>query len=84
MTAKYLTVQEVADIFRRSKRTILRWIEEGNPITEFTRVRDGVLIPESEVERILAEGKNQDISDIAEPEVKKKRHENSFVNRWRK
>jgi len=81
----YLTVQEVAEIFRRSKRTILRWVAEQNPIKEFTRVRDGVLIPRREVNRILAEGKNADVSDLVpDPSPPKLRKKSSYVHSWKK
>lgn len=57
------TVKEVADIFRRHPRTIRRWIAEG--FIQAKRVRDGWLIPKTEVDRILTEGesweKNGDI-----------------------
>ncbi len=48
---KYYTVKEAAEIFRRSTRTVLRWIDEG--YLESTRVRDGHLISEIEMNRIL-------------------------------
>ena len=78
---KYLTVQEVATLFRRSTKTIYRWIEEGDPIKEYTRVGGGVLIPESEIERILEEGRNKDISDL-KPTKPPRQKKKGFVNNW--
>lgn len=80
---KYLTPQEVADVFRKSVRTIYRWINEKDPIKNFVRVKDGVLIPQEEVDRILSEGHNGDIADIIKPRIKN-RPDGGFVNRWRK
>ena len=51
--SKFLTVTEAAEIFRRHPRTIWRWIAEG--FIHAKRVKDGWLIPKSEVERILVE-----------------------------
>ena len=68
---KYLTVKEVAYILRRSRRTILRWINEG--YLKGNKVKDGYLISEGEICRLLPEKhlnqKNdlptQDIDDIS-------------------
>ncbi len=54
--SKNLTVRQVAEIFNRSVKTIYRWIREGY-ITDVRKVRDGYLIPQSEVERLLDESK---------------------------
>jgi len=54
--AKYYTVSVVAEIFHRKERTIYRWIKEGF-ILNVRRVKDGYLIPSSEVERVLEESK---------------------------
>lgn len=48
---KYYTVKETAEIFRRSVDTIYRWVEEG--FLESTKVRDGHLISEVEINRVL-------------------------------
>jgi excisionase family DNA binding protein len=48
---KYYTVKETAEIFRRSVRTILRWIDEG--YLRSNKVKDGHLISEIEINRIL-------------------------------
>lgn len=48
---KYYTVKETAEHFRRSTRTILRWIENG--YLESKKVKDGHLISELEIDRIL-------------------------------
>lgn len=53
---KNYTVQEVAEIFRRTPQTIRRWIDEGKPFKVVFRVKDGYLIPEKEVNRVLAAG----------------------------
>lgn len=50
---KLLTVAEVALIFRRSNKTIYRWIDEGNVFFHVVRVADGYRIPQEEVERII-------------------------------
>lgn len=54
--SKLLTVQEVADIFRRSAKTIYRWIEEGE-FEEVIKVKDGYLIPEKSVNKKMEECK---------------------------
>jgi excisionase family DNA binding protein len=48
---KYYTIKETAEIFRRSTRTILRWIDEG--YLKSNKVKDGHLISEIEIDRIL-------------------------------
>jgi len=48
---KYYTVKEAAKIFRRSIWTIYRWIDEG--FIESQKVKDGHLISELEIHRIL-------------------------------
>jgi excisionase family DNA binding protein len=50
------TVRETATMLSRSRDTIYRWIEEGY-IQHYFRVRDGYLIPQSEINRILVEKK---------------------------
>lgn len=52
---KLLTVAEVAGIFRKSKKTIYRWIDEGKVFQDVRKVRDGYLIPEKEVERVVSQ-----------------------------
>lgn len=52
----YLTTQEAARIFRRNRMTIYRWIAEG--FLDAKKVRDGYLIKESEINRILQKAKN--------------------------
>jgi len=56
---KFMTVKEVAIVFRRSHDTIYRWISEGKIFNNVLKVRDGYLIPESEVKRIVEEGLSQ-------------------------
>ena len=56
MVDRNLTVKETADIFKRSPKTIRRWINEGTVFERLIKVRDGYLIPRSEVDRVLAEG----------------------------
>ncbi len=56
---RYMTVREVAEVFRKSRKTIYRWVEEGKVFREVVRVNDGVLIPEREVKRIIEEGKEE-------------------------
>lgn len=51
---KNYTVKEVAGIFKRSKKTIYRWREEGI-FREVIQVKDGYLIPEKEVLRVIEE-----------------------------
>jgi predicted site-specific integrase-resolvase len=50
---KNYTIAEVAEIFKRSKKTIYRWREEGI-FREVIQV-DGYLIPEKEVLRVIKE-----------------------------
>lgn len=81
---QYLTVQEVAGIFRKSVKTIYRWINHKDPIIkEYTRVGDGILIPQHEVDRILEEGKNKDVSDLTRTKPKR-RPGGGYVGDWKK
>jgi excisionase family DNA binding protein len=48
---KTLTVKEAAKEVKRTEKTIYRWIDEGF-LMNIIRVRDGYLIPESEIKRI--------------------------------
>lgn len=52
---KLYTVLEFANIVRRSKKTVYRWIDEGKTFLdgELKYVKDGYLITEEAVERIL-------------------------------
>jgi excisionase family DNA binding protein len=45
------TVNEVAEKLKKSRRTIYRWIEEGF-LKNLIKVKDGYLIPKSELDRI--------------------------------
>jgi len=49
-----LTVKQAARVVNRSPDTIYRWINEGF-LQHYFRVRDGYLIPRSEIERLLVE-----------------------------
>jgi excisionase family DNA binding protein len=49
--ARFLYVKEVAEIVRRHPRTIYRWLDEG--FLHAKKVRDGWLIPEDELQRII-------------------------------
>lgn len=51
---KNYTLAEVATIFKRFKKTIWRWREEGI-FREIIQVKDGYLIPEREVLRMIEE-----------------------------
>ncbi|TAN60067.1 DNA-binding protein [bacterium] len=51
---KNYTIAEVGEIFKRSKKTIYRWREEGI-FREVIQVKDGYLIPEKEVLRVIEE-----------------------------
>jgi excisionase family DNA binding protein len=57
--ARYMTVKEVAVFFRRSKKTIYRWIDEGKVFRDVVKVKDGILIPEKEVKRAVEEGRER-------------------------
>jgi excisionase family DNA binding protein len=46
-----LTVKEVSQEVGRKPKTIYRWIEEGY-LKNVIKVRDGYLIPKTELERI--------------------------------
>ena len=49
---EYLTIREVSIIVRRSPQTIYRWIDEGY-LERCVKVKDGYLVPKSEITRIL-------------------------------
>lgn len=51
---KNYTVAEVAEIFKRSKKTIYRWREEGI-FREVIQVKDGYLFSETEIKRVIKE-----------------------------
>ena len=55
MQFQFLTVQEVAEILKISRRTVYTWIDEG--VIRAVKINDKsvVRIPSSEVERILNE-----------------------------
>lgn len=53
---KFMTVKEVAIVFRRSHDTIYRWISEDT-FKDVVKVKDGYLIPEDEVKRVIEEGR---------------------------
>ncbi|HBG46336.1 MAG TPA: hypothetical protein DDW94_05025 [Deltaproteobacteria bacterium] len=50
----FLSYAEVAEIFKRFKKTIYRWREEGI-FREVIQVKDGYLIPEREVLMVIEE-----------------------------
>ncbi len=52
MKQEKFTVKETAEMVRRTPDTIYRWIEEGF-LENFIKVRDGYLIPKTEIDRIL-------------------------------
>lgn len=79
---RYLTAQKVAEYFECSVKTIYRWIETGY-IREYTRIGNGIRIPEHEVDRLVEEGKNKDISDLIAP-ARKPRQGGGWVNQWKK
>ncbi|MBI5969754.1 MAG: helix-turn-helix domain-containing protein [Deltaproteobacteria bacterium] len=54
---KFMTVKEVAIVFRRSHDTIYCWILEGNTFKSIVKVKDGYLIPEDEIKRVIEEGR---------------------------
>lgn len=61
MDDNYLTVEEVAQRLRVSKQTIYSWIAEGRlESTKLGRVRR---IMASSVERFVAAGKNQPVTE---------------------
>ena len=66
MAEKNYTVKDVAVIFRKSTKTIYRWIDEGKTFKEYIKHRNSILIPKSEVDRILKEGtvKVYDVQEI--------------------
>jgi hypothetical protein len=53
MSEEYYLVREFAEIVRRHPRTIYRWLEEGFIVG--TKVKDGWLITQSELNRILSD-----------------------------
>jgi excisionase family DNA binding protein len=60
VTDKFLTAREVAELFHRNIRTVYRWIHEGH-ISQAYKVRDGFLIPESEVEKLKRDANESNI-----------------------
>ena len=56
MADKNLTIKETAEVFRRSPRTIRRWIDEGSVFKRLIKVKDGYLVPQAEITRIMKEG----------------------------
>lgn len=53
---KFMTVKEVAIVFRRSQDTIYRWLADGKTFNKVVKVKDGYLIPEEDVKRMIEEG----------------------------
>lgn len=47
---KYLTVKEVAKIFKRTEPTIRRWVKEE--AIESVRFKRGIFIPDTEIKKI--------------------------------
>jgi predicted site-specific integrase-resolvase len=58
---RYLTCREVAKICRRDVQTVRRWISEGY-LKKYIKVKDGYLIPEEELKRILTIRIRKDVS----------------------
>lgn len=56
--AKFFSVNEVADLLKRTPKTIYRWLTEGGMFLpgEVSKVKDGYLIKESAVDRIINDG----------------------------
>ncbi len=54
--AEFITVNQAAEMFQRSPQTIYRWIEEGF-FLEIIKIKNGYLIPQKEVKRIIKNGK---------------------------
>lgn len=50
---KNYTVKETAEIFRRKPETIHEWIKSGKTFQVVFKIKDGYLIPEKEVLRVL-------------------------------
>jgi excisionase family DNA binding protein len=65
--AHYSTVKDLAKIFHRHPRTVYRWLDEG--FIHGKKVRDGWLIPQEEVEKIIKDPFN----DEGEPESRKRK-----------
>jgi excisionase family DNA binding protein len=63
---QFLTVKEVAEKLKVSKRTIHNWIDEG--VIRAVKLRDGlaVRIPASEVERIIKEALETPPKELSE------------------
>lgn len=56
--SKYLTVKEVAKIFRRSEPTIRRWIKEET--FKAVKIKNGIFIPDTEIEKIEEKNKENE------------------------
>jgi hypothetical protein len=63
----YKRVKDVAEIFHRHPRTVYRWLDEG--FIKGRKVKDGWLIPQEEVEKIIRDPFNDDL----EPESDRKK-----------
>ncbi len=58
---RYMTVREVAEVFRKSSKTIYRWVEEGKVFREVVEGSTRRCHPhaEREVKRLIEEGKEE-------------------------
>ncbi|MFQ5736617.1 MAG: hypothetical protein ACE5GY_07110 [Thermodesulfobacteriota bacterium] len=84
-----LTLEEVGACFRRSAKTIRRWVEEGKYFNhdEIMKFDDGsLLITRAEVERVIRELRARELEDARTPEAApaqvKIRKKGGFVNNW--
>lgn len=57
---RFMTVKEFAQTLRRHPRTIYRWLDEG--FLRGKKVKDGWLIDQEEVERVLRDPAEDDDS----------------------
>jgi predicted DNA-binding transcriptional regulator AlpA len=53
---KLLTIRMVSETLHRHENTIYRWVEEGI-FPHASRIRGGLFIPESDVRRLLKDGR---------------------------
>ena len=56
MAEENKTIKEAAETFKRKPKTLRRWIDEGKMFKRVIKIKDGYLIPQSEIDRILKEG----------------------------
>jgi excisionase family DNA binding protein len=66
MDGKYLTPKDAADILKVNRRTIYSWLKSGK--LSGSRLSPRITrIPQSEIDRVLADGTNLAVAHTQEP-----------------